>query len=59
LYSSFVFALFVLSARVLGGISRKDYGALVVEKRRGDDLVHLWDASVGAKEDFLVCMLVC
>ena len=25
-------------------------GVFVVEKRRGDNLVSLWDASVGAKE---------
>jgi len=30
-----------------------------VEKIAGDDPIHLWDASVGAKEDMLVCMLTC
>jgi hypothetical protein len=32
-------------------------GVLVVEEREGDVLVHLWDASICAKEDFTVLML--
>jgi hypothetical protein len=31
---------------------------LVVQKIVGDDLVHLCDTNVGAKEDLLMCMLV-
>jgi hypothetical protein len=34
-------------------------GVLDVEKIEGDYLVHLCDASVGAKEDLSVCMLAC